>query len=346
MNANHYKDINSPGRARGHSLQSILKGAGHHEVGGGHGNGGHPGIPIDRLRKGTAEDVTKVTEDLSRSDYGGPESRVSALTLALQGMSTNSGSATESIAINPAVAVPVSGHVSDMRKVTEANNNAALEAIEANDGLRNWCSGLPPKKSFLNPDGGHAVKFPLSRRSTVAEKPELDALLAATKVKYDGHEYLPLTVRTLHRLSPFYKGEKPIADLKLFQCVMITPEINGVHADHVVAAIERIGVHCEHLLVVAPIQTSELGNVFNREAGDITPGNDWDQILQRFPNVMHLAFFHPLSEPVQLSRGTYCALHRAVANRHVTQKLKTFKYDGPVQLVADCIHMLHAHSAI
>lgn len=229
-----------------------------------------------------------------------------------------------------------------MRKVAEANKNATIVAMQANDGLRKWCSGLPPKKSFLGSDDSPAARLPLTRRSTLAEKPELDDLLAATKIEYDGHEYLPLTVGTLHRLSPFYKGEKPIADLNLFKCIMITPEINNVHADHVVAAMERIGVHCEHLLVVAPIQTTELGNVFNREAGNVAPGNDWDQILKRFPNIKHMAFVHPLEEPVELSRGTFRALHAAVANSQATHDIKTFKYDGPVQLFFNSFQMVPA----
>ncbi|OAK99344.1 hypothetical protein IQ06DRAFT_224245 [Phaeosphaeriaceae sp. SRC1lsM3a] len=223
-----------------------------------------------------------------------------------------------------------------MRQVIEANKQAAIVAIQANDGLRKWCSGLPPKKSFLSSDDSPAARLPLTRRSTLAEKPELDDLLAATKVEYDGHEYLPLTVRTVHHLSPFWKGEKPIADTKIFSCVMITPEVINVHADHVVAAIERIGVYCKHLLVVAPIQTSELENVFDRENGDIASGNDWDRILKRFPNIKRLAFVHPIDDPVELSRGTFCALHLAVANCQATHNIKSFKYDGPVQLFFNC----------
>jgi hypothetical protein len=178
----------------------------------------------------------------------------------------------------------------------------------------------------------------MSRRSTIADKPELDVILAATKVKHNGHMYLPLTAQTIHRLSPFFKGAKPIADMRLFECIVITHEINGVHADHVVAALERIGEYCKHLLVMSPIQTSELGNVFNREAGNVNPGSDWDHILKCFSNLDRLAFIHATDEPVELSRGTFYALHVAVAKRQAAQEIKNFKFEGPPQLITNFHH--------
>jgi hypothetical protein len=47
--------------------------------------------------------------------------------------------------------------------------------------------------------------------------------------------YLPLTAHTVHRLSSYGKGEKPIAETKLIDYIMIAAKINGVNADHVVA---------------------------------------------------------------------------------------------------------------
>lgn len=215
------------------------------------------------------------------------------------------------------------------------SDDSIPDIVNARADLRKWCTGQPPKKSFLGSDGRLPARLPFTRRSTLAEKPELDILLAATKKMYNGHMYLPLSAQTVHRLSPYWKGEKPIADTKIFECIMMTHEVNGVHADHVVSALERIGAHCEHLLVVSPIQTSELGNVFNREAGDIAPGNDWEHILSCFPNLKRLVFVHPLDEPVMLSRGTFYALHTAVANRQAARELKTFKYEGPPQLITN-----------
>jgi hypothetical protein len=218
------------------------------------------------------------------------------------------------------------------------------DIVNSRGDLRKWCTGQPPKTSFLGSDGQRRIPF--ARRSTLAEKPELDILLAATKVNYKGHGYLPLSAQTIHRLSPYWKGEKPIADTKVFKCIKMDQEINGIHADHVVAALERIGAHCKHLLVVSPIQTSELGNVFNREAGNVALGNDWEQILNCFPNVKRLVFVHLKDEPVMLSRGTFYALHTAVANRQAAHELKSFSCEGPPQLITNFHYdLVVAHAA-
>jgi hypothetical protein len=210
--------------------------------------------------------------------------------------------------------------------LTDAGNES--EAL-----LRRWCAGQPPKKSYLSADGNSSSRFPLTRRSTLADKPELDVLLAATIVRHRGHWYLPLTARTIHRLSKFVNGSKPIANMKLFECILIDQEINSVHADHVVSVLERIGEHCNHLLVKSPIQTSELGNVFNREADNISPNNDWDYILKCFSNLKHLAFIHPIEEPIDLTRGTFYALQMAVANRQTAQQVKRFSVSCPPALL-------------
>jgi hypothetical protein len=199
--------------------------------------------------------------------------------------------------------------------------------------LRQWCSGQPSRKSYLSSTRS-VPRIRFSRRSTLANKPELDHLLAATKVEYNGHSYLPLTAKTIHRLDPLFKGAKPLADMKLFKCIIINKEVNGVHADHVVAALEFIGEHCEHLLVMSPVQTSELGNVFNREADNINTGNDWDCILKCFPNLKHLAFVHRIGERVGFSRSTFHGLRAAVARRQFRQEdLKGVSFSVPVALL-------------
>jgi hypothetical protein len=82
---------------------------------------------------------------------------------------------------------------------------------------------------------GRPAQIPFTRRSTLAEKPELDILLAATTITR-----LPLSAQTIHRLPPYWQGEKLIADTKILERIMMTQEINAIHADHVVAALERI----------------------------------------------------------------------------------------------------------
>lgn len=206
--------------------------------------------------------------------------------------------------------------------------------LRGNPGLRNWCTGYPPKKSYLSSEREFLPRIHMSRRNTLADKPELDHLLAATKIDYKGHSYLPLTATTVHRLDPFFKGAKPIADMKIFKCIIINQEINGVHADHVVAALERIGEHCKHLLVMSPVQTSELGNVFAREVNNVSTGNDWDAILGCFPNVNYIAFVHDINTPVGFSRSTFRGLKAAVARRQAgLEDVKGFSFTGPAALL-------------
>ncbi|KAF2850287.1 hypothetical protein T440DRAFT_110071 [Plenodomus tracheiphilus IPT5] len=194
---------------------------------------------------------------------------------------------------------------------------AKFSAAFANDNasFRNWTTGHPPKTSFLHGDANTTARFKMLRRSTLADKIELDVLLKATMIQYEGHEYLPLTTATIRHLSPFWKGLKPVSDVSMFSCIMINKEIDGCHADHVVSALERIGEHCHHLVVLAPIQTSELGNVFHREQGNINPGNDWDHLLRFFPTLKHLVFIHPHHIPFELSNNTLAALLAAVTRR-------------------------------
>jgi hypothetical protein len=195
---------------------------------------------------------------------------------------------------------------------------------ESDDGnnvgdLRNWCTGQPPKR----PGFGAFLKFPprgrhsLSRRSTLADKPELDVLLAATLVEYKGKKHLPLSAKTLRRLSPLWKGEKPLANFHIFERLLLNKEINTAHADHVISALERVGGHCKHLVIISPIHISEYGDVLNREDGNINTGNDWDKIIACFPNLETATFEHPQEEPSELSRSTFANFHRAIEDAHI-----------------------------
>jgi hypothetical protein len=368
MNDNDENKGTSAGRARGYSMWSTLRATTQEQNAGAEHVANHAGISFARLREHSDQDISP-GRAVQRPSVGSgrivSESRVSLLTTAIQaaGESIRIGISTQSLRWLLGTSVSASKPIdieqpavklvrdfSNMSSSTDEGTSESEEEIpdpldQGEKALRKWCTGQPPKKSFLGSGGRLSARLPFARRSTLADKPELDVTLALTKTAYNGHLYLPLTARTIHRLSPYWKGEKPIADTKLFDCMMITHEINGVHADHVVAALQRIGTHCKHLLVVSPVQTSELGNVFNREAGNITAGNDWDCILACFPSLRYLAFIHPINEPVELSRGTLSALHMAVAKRQAAQQLKRFEYDGPVQLITDLHHdMASAYS--
>ncbi|CAI6335474.1 unnamed protein product [Periconia digitata] len=155
---------------------------------------------------------------------------------------------------------------------------------------------------------------PKSRRSTLSDQPELDKHLRESMVTYDGLLYLPMSSTTLHHLSPFWKGLKPIAKLdEIFERVLINKDINKVHADHVVAALERVGMHCKHLVVLSPIHTAELGEVFNREIDNLDdPSSDWSKIFKCFPNLESVTFKHPDDEPLDLVEDTLKSFQRAI----------------------------------
>ncbi|KAJ4359244.1 hypothetical protein N0V95_002325 [Ascochyta clinopodiicola] len=51
-----------------------------------------------------------------------------------------------------------------------------------NNDLRDFCTGQPPEKSYLAPGGRTSPRFRMSRRSTLADKPELDSLLIASMI--------------------------------------------------------------------------------------------------------------------------------------------------------------------
>ncbi|KAF2786541.1 hypothetical protein K505DRAFT_204696, partial [Melanomma pulvis-pyrius CBS 109.77] len=127
------------------------------------------------------------------------------------------------------------------------------------------------------------------RRSTLADKPELDHKLKAACVEYNGQSYLPLTAPTFKKLSPLWQGAKPIANVAIFKNLLIDEEVNATHADHVVAALERIGGHCQELVIKSSIKTSELGDVFAREQFNFGSGNDWAKVFRALPYLKNVA---------------------------------------------------------
>lgn len=207
-----------------------------------------------------------------------------------------------------------------------------------NEDFRNWTTGYPPKKSFLRGDADTPDRFKMPRRSTLADKVELDVLLKAAMIDYEDRRYFPLTAATVHDLSPFWKGSKPVSEVGIFNRIMIDKEVNAIHADHVVAALKRIGEHCHHLVILAPIQTSELGNVFAREEGNIYPGNDWDHLLRFFPALTHLVFIHPKHIPFGLSINSLDSLRAAVARRQAVRAFKEVSIRVPSALLAATAH--------
>ncbi|KAF2135005.1 hypothetical protein P153DRAFT_275367, partial [Dothidotthia symphoricarpi CBS 119687] len=184
---------------------------------------------------------------------------------------------------------------------------------ESEKSLRMGCAGYPAKKSFLTTDFRSSSRSRLSRRSTIADIVELDAVLATAMTYYDGIYHLPINAYTVRQLSKHTNGAKPVADKTLFSRLLINGEINNVYAEHVVAALEGIGEYVEHLVIVAPIHTTEFGDAFKRDSHDVNTGSDWENILKRFPNLQSLTFKHPTHMPTELTRETFCAIHCALA---------------------------------
>lgn len=204
--------------------------------------------------------------------------------------------------------------------------------------LRKWATGRPAKMFPPVPPSvslqDTSPRRRSQRRSTLADKPELDHILASTLKEYKGVLHLPLTAHTLKKLSPLSKGAKPIADFSIFERLLVTKEINGPHADHVVAALQYIGAHCKHLVIVAPIHMAEYGDVLRREQDDINTGNDWVQILKCFPNLETLAIDNPKDELPELTRETVRNVFDAV-DKLGLKHLKAVSHSVPLHAVAE-----------
>lgn len=181
----------------------------------------------------------------------------------------------------------------------------------------------------------------MARRSTLADKPELDGLLKAAMVTYKGKEYLPLNKNTIHHLSQWLNGAKPLAHHCIFRRLMITSEANKVSAESFVAALEHIGMYCEHMAIIAPFHTTEFGNVFAREVDNLESGSDWEKILLCFPNLDTLIFEHPTDEPTNLTRDTFYALNCALENDTTVQKIKNVLLDVPPKVMFNFHHDFH-----
>lgn len=207
--------------------------------------------------------------------------------------------------------------------------------------LRDFCTGHPPKQSFLAPGGRTPPRFRMLRRSTLADKPELDSLLKAVMVTYKGEEFLTLNVNTIHCISQYLNGSKPLAHFCLFKRLMIASEAKKVRADLFVSALEHIGVYCEHLAVIAPFHTTEFGNIFHHEVNNLESSSDWERILRCLDNLRTLSFEHQADEPTSLTRDTLYALSSALASTTTLQKIKNVHLNVPPRVIFDYHHDFH-----
>lgn len=184
--------------------------------------------------------------------------------------------------------------------------------------FNDFCRGQPPRRSFL-PLGRTPPRLRMSRRSTLADKPELDELFIEAMVEFRGKKFLPITTDTMRHLTRYVNGSKPLAHPSLFKRLLLNTDTNEVPADLFVAVLEGIGLYCEHLAVIAPFHTIEFVDKSDREVGNPEPGSDWDKILGCLPNLRKLRFEDPDKESNTRTRDTFYSLNYALA------ECKTFK---------------------
>jgi len=164
---------------------------------------------------------------------------------------------------------------------TEPNSDSDSEPKSAGDisekKLRACCSS-PQPPTFLKPGGNLPPTLKAARRrSTLADNPEIDHSLAASRVQFEDQKYLPLTAQTFKKLSPLWTGAKPMADLALFENLIIDLEVYATHGGPVLAALERIGAHCQQLVVTVA-----------REL-DIHTSTEWLKFFRALPNLKTIA---------------------------------------------------------
>ena len=161
-------------------------------------------------------------------------------------------------------------------------------------------------------------------------------------VQYKDEKFLPLDSNTVHRLTQYLNGSKPLVHTCRFKRLLINSETNEVRAGLFVAALEQIGVYCEHLAIIAPFHTIEFSNVFYRDTGNPEPGSDWEKIFECFPNLRTLTFEHPAKKPTNLTRDTFYSLNHALANNTTLQKYVKVNLDVPPKLMFDYHHDYHS----
>lgn len=154
-----------------------------------------------------------------------------------------------------------------------------------------YCRGQPPNTFYLSPS---LLATSRMRRPTLADKPELDALLEKDMVLYKGEKYLPLVPETLHNLREYLLGSKPVTQSSLAK-LLFNEETNTIEVEDFHASLVQIGQCCTHLTVVAPFHAANFSNPFNRDMGSSEPGGDWEKILARLPNLSRSTTLSPIT---------------------------------------------------
>ncbi|KAJ8118843.1 hypothetical protein OPT61_g248 [Boeremia exigua] len=195
---------------------------------------------------------------------------------------------------------------------TECTDFAFPPIVSQDSIFREYCRSQPPRRSFL--DGQAPPRLRISRRSTLADRPELDSQLEGALFQREEKRFLPVDSVTVYRLVPYLNGSKPLANVSIFERLLINRDTNKVPAKLFIAALEKIGLYCEHLVIVAPFHTIEFSYMNGDEVGNPEPGSDWGKILECLPNVRKITFEDQTKESTPLTRDTFFSLNFALAS--------------------------------
>jgi len=165
----------------------------------------------------------------------------------------------------------------------------------------------------------------MSRRSTLADKPELDTLLKVYTVKFKDEDFLPINENTVRLLNKYLNGSKPLANTCRFQRLLFNEETNRVRVGLFVKVLESVGMYCDNLAIVAPFHPIEFGNALKYGVGNSEPGSDWYKILDCLPALRYFTLKHPKTEPSRVTRNAFYTLTCALANDKI--KLRQLEVD-------------------
>lgn len=181
------------------------------------------------------------------------------------------------------------------------------------------------------------------RRSTLADKPDLDVQLNAVMVKYKDKMFLPLDYSTVPRIAEYLKGSKPLVHVCCaFKRLLINSQTNDVRAGLFMATLGEIGQHCEHLVILAPFHPIEFGHISDREFGNPEPGSDWEKILECFPNLQKITFEDYTKDPTTLSRDAFHSLNYALLKNTTLREYVKAKNNVSPGLLFDFHHDYHS----
>jgi hypothetical protein len=130
-------------------------------------------------------------------------------------------------------------------------------------GFRSFTTGQP-RLCYLRSTLPRAPLPVVSRRSTLADVPELDHKLYAQRVKVNGEDYLPLNTKTVHILQPYLNGAKPVADMSLFERLVVSREYKIRHLNDLLISLASIGKHCKVLVILGEDRIWDLGGIHIR----------------------------------------------------------------------------------